>query len=124
MQAEGIRTGDRYDELNDRGRVTGGWTATGDAVVAFSDAHGQDMVYVPVTTHDGQEGALTFEVGEQVALSFGAGPQPRFPEGTPEYDAYQAKLKAELEKFTAGEAPYDRPIQGYPGAARDAGFGL
>lgn len=75
MQAEGIRKGGRYDELNDRGRVTGGWTATGDAVVAFSDAHGRDMVYVPVTTHAGQEGALSFEPGEPVPLTFGSGPE-------------------------------------------------
>lgn len=31
---------------------------------------------------------------------------PRHPEGTPEYAAYAAELKAELAKFAAGEAPY------------------
>jgi len=29
-----------------------------------------------------------------------------FPEGTPEYAAYAAALKAELAKFVAGEPPY------------------
>ena len=33
--------------------------------------------------------------------------QPRFPEGTPEYDAYRAELAVELAKFAAGEAPYE-----------------
>lgn len=113
MQAEGIRAGDRHDDHDDRGRVTGGWTATGDAVVRFSDAHGQNMVYVPVTTHDGQEGALAFEPGEQVALTWGAG--PKFPAGTPEYDAYEAELKDELAKWVAGEGEYTRPPFRTPG---------
>jgi len=30
-----------------------------------------------------------------------------FPEGTPEYAAYAAALKAELAKFSAMEPPYD-----------------
>lgn len=33
--------------------------------------------------------------------------QPRFPEGTPEYDAYRAALAVELAKFAANEAPYE-----------------
>jgi hypothetical protein len=33
---------------------------------------------------------------------------PRFPEGTPEYDAYATELRAELDKFKNGEAPYDQ----------------
>lgn len=30
-----------------------------------------------------------------------------YPEGTPEYEAYAAKLREELRKFTAGEYPYE-----------------
>lgn len=67
MQAEGIRTGDRYDALDDRGRVIGGWTATGDAVIDG------DTVYVPVRYHDGPEGTNQWRLGSQVPLSFGAG---------------------------------------------------
>lgn len=111
MQAEGIKAGDRHDDYDGRGRVSGGWTATGDAVVAFSDAHNQNMVYVPVTAHTGQEGALVFEVGEQVSLSWGAGGDlqrtVKYPPGTPEYEAYAADLRAELAKFAAHEPPYD-----------------
>jgi hypothetical protein len=107
MQAEGIRTGDRYDMFNDRGRVTGGWTATGDAVITYDDQIGRDQVYVPVRYHDGGDGVRVWNVGQQVPLTFGAGQQSRFPEGTPEYDEYRAKLRAELAKFAAQEPPYD-----------------
>lgn len=111
MQAEGLKAGDRHDEYDSRGRVIGGWTVTGDAVVAFSDAHNQNMVYVPVTLHSGQEGALTFEVGEQVSLSWGAGGDlqrtVKYPPGTPEYEAYADALGAELQKFRDHEPPYD-----------------
>lgn len=113
MQAEGIKAGDRHDEYDDRGRVSGGWTATGDAVVAFSDAHDQDMAYVPVRLHSGQEGALAFEIGEQVSLSWGAGGDMqrtvKYPPGTPEYDAYVTELRAELAKWKNHEPPYDTP---------------
>ena len=34
-------------------------------------------------------------------------PRPRFPEGTPEYAEYAAKLREELAKFSAGEPPYN-----------------
>jgi hypothetical protein len=70
MQAEGIRNGDRYDALDDRGRVYGGWTATGNAVVE------KGYAYIPVRFHDGQEGTNSYPVGTQVPLTFGAGPQP------------------------------------------------
>lgn len=33
--------------------------------------------------------------------------EPRYPEGTPEYEAYREKLMAELEKFKKGLPPYD-----------------
>ena len=68
MQAEGIRAGDRYDVTDDRGRVRGGWTATGDAVIDGS------RVYVPVRQHDGRESTRSYAVGEHVDLTFGAGP--------------------------------------------------
>lgn len=32
---------------------------------------------------------------------------PKFPKGTPEYEAYATELHAELEKFAKGEAPYE-----------------
>lgn len=32
---------------------------------------------------------------------------PEFPAGTPEYEAYAAELRTELDKWVAGEAPYD-----------------
>lgn len=35
-------------------------------------------------------------------------PQVRFPEGTPEYEAYRAELTVELDKFARSEPPYDR----------------
>jgi len=100
MQAQGIRTGDRHAEYDDRGRVTTGWRATGDAVV-----DGQ-KVYVAVKDFSGQEGALEFDYDEQVSLTFGSGavPQPQFPPGTPEYDDYVARLK------TDHEPPYDKGI--------------
>lgn len=50
--------------------------------------------------------------------------EPRYPEGTPEYEMYRTELQIELEKFSAKEPPYDRQIEGYRGASRDAGFGL
>lgn len=34
-------------------------------------------------------------------------PQPEFPAGTSEYEAYAAQLRAELKKFANREAPYD-----------------
>lgn len=103
MQAEGIREGDRYDG-------EGGWTATGDAEVR------NGRVYVPVVYHEGHSGTLVRNVGQQVPLSFGAGPatllgvnRPRFPEGTPEYDAYATELREELRKWVAGEGEYAQP---------------
>lgn len=33
--------------------------------------------------------------------------EPRYPIGTPEYDAYAEELRAELRKWSAGEPPYD-----------------
>lgn len=46
--------------------------------------------------------------------------QPRFPEGTPEYEAYAAELRGELAKWSTGQAPYEftpvieREIGGVP----------
>lgn len=34
-------------------------------------------------------------------------PTPRYPEGTPEYDAYAAELREELRKWANHEPPYD-----------------
>lgn len=69
MQAQGIRNGDRYDEVNDQGRVIGGWTAIGDAVIENGE------VFVPVRYHDGGDGTRVWDVGQQVPLSFGASPR-------------------------------------------------
>jgi hypothetical protein len=111
MQAEGIRTGDKSETYDDHGRVIAGWTATGDAVVAFSEEDGKDMVFVPVKHYDGGEGARVFEIGANVPLSWGAGGDiqrtVKYPPGSPEYEAYAAELRAELAKFAAGEPPYD-----------------
>lgn len=125
MQAQGIRTGDRCDVHDAKGRVIGGWTATGDAVDTILE-DGQHKVAFPVTAHDGQEHTAIFDYDEQVPLAFGYGAiAPRFPKGTPEYDAYAAELRAELAKFAAGEPPYNKLPDGTtPGAARAAGFGL
>ena len=35
--------------------------------------------------------------------------EPRYPQGTPEYDAYAAELCGELAKFAAGQDPYPYP---------------
>lgn len=32
---------------------------------------------------------------------------PRYPEGSPEYEDYAVALRVELEKFAAGEHPYE-----------------
>jgi hypothetical protein len=39
-------------------------------------------------------------------------PEPQFPPGTPEYEAYAAALREELRKFAAGEAPYEYGDEG------------
>lgn len=72
MQAEGIRKGDRFDRIHPtRGRVVGGWTATGDAVVAYDTDYKRNRVFVPVRLHSGEETANVYEIGEQVDLTFG-----------------------------------------------------
>lgn len=43
------------------------------------------------------------------ACGEGEDPSPKFPEGTPEYEAYRAELKTELSKFARGEEPYPYP---------------
>lgn len=40
-------------------------------------------------------------------------PGPKYPPGTPEYEAYAAALACELKSFSAGEPPYD--FGGAPG---------
>lgn len=40
--------------------------------------------------------------------------EPRFPKGTPEYDAYAAELRTELEKFANGEVTADQQANGKP----------
>lgn len=73
MQAEGIREGDRLDVYDDRGRVIGGWTATGNAVVVGELSK---RVYVPVKYHDGTEGTNHWPVGMQVPITWGSGTAP------------------------------------------------
>ena len=111
MQAEGIKAGDKSQTYDERGRVIAGWTATDDAVVAFSEEDGQDMVFVPVKHHDGGDGARVFEIGTNVPLSWGAGGDMqrtvKYPPGTPEYEKYQAELREELRKWRNHEPPYD-----------------
>lgn len=67
MQVEGIRTGDRYDVKDDRGRTVGGWTATGEAIVKDGRA------YVPIRHHDGREDTIVKLVGTQIPITFGVG---------------------------------------------------
>lgn len=33
---------------------------------------------------------------------------PKFPPGTPEYEAYEAELREELDKFVRRESPYNQ----------------
>jgi hypothetical protein len=42
--------------------------------------------------------------------------RPKYPEGTPEYEAYREQLAVELARFAAGEPPYQvaRPIPPAP----------
>lgn len=70
MQAEGLRKGDRLDQYDQFGKVCGGWTATGNAVVEG------DLVYVAVRHHDGQETTNVWHKGEQVPITFGVGTPP------------------------------------------------
>lgn len=37
---------------------------------------------------------------------------PRFPEGTPEYEDYRRRLRAELALWVAGEGEYARDGEG------------
>lgn len=110
MQAEGILAGDRHETFDDRGRVKAGWTATGNAVVGWSDEENKEFVFVPVKHHDGGDGVRVFDIGSNVPLTFGAGGNLQrtvmYPEGTPEYEAYAANLRAELAKWVAGEGEY------------------
>jgi hypothetical protein len=46
-----------------------------------------------------------YEDGAEVPAELGL--EPRYPAGTPEYEAYKAELTTELAKFAAGEAPYE-----------------
>lgn len=43
-------------------------------------------------------------------------PRPKYPEGTPEYEAYRKDLAVELARFAAGEPPYQfsRPTPDAP----------
>lgn len=43
---------------------------------------------------------------EDTAATLGA--QPRYPAGTPEYEAYRTELRAELAKWVAGVGEYER----------------
>lgn len=44
---------------------------------------------------------------DEQSARYAAGFGPKYPEGTPEYDAYAAALRVELAKFAAHEPPYD-----------------
>lgn len=105
MQAEAIKAGDRYDDFDDQGRVISGWTAIGDA------ERDGNSVLVPVRYHHGAEGWNGYVVGQNVDLTWGAGGDlqrtVKYPPGTPEYEAYAAELRAELQKFRERVPPYD-----------------
>lgn len=56
--------------------------------------------------------ALQLRVAGRPAKSDATDPTvPRFPEGTPEYEAYRLALRAELQLFAAGLPPYE---EGFP----------
>lgn len=67
MQVEGLKTGDRLDTYDDRGRVSGGWTVTKDATVDDGYA------YVPIRYHSGKTDSLVQPVGTQIPITWGAG---------------------------------------------------
>lgn len=52
---------------------------------------------------------------------------PRYPEGTPEYEAYAAALREELDLFATRQPPYDQVATSTPAqqraAAKFVGFG-
>ncbi|HEV8172848.1 MAG TPA: hypothetical protein VGP91_04290 [Actinoplanes sp.] len=62
-------------------------------LVEYAKAHREEL-----DTEDAQVHAYARDV--EVA-------GPKFPKGTPEYEAYATELHAELEKFAKGEAPYE-----------------
>jgi hypothetical protein len=58
---------------------------------------------------DGVSVGVSFRIRKRPAPApVSAVPAVRFPKGTPEYEAYEAKLKVELEKWVAGEGEYAR----------------
>jgi hypothetical protein len=62
MKAQDIKNGDTQTVRNDRGRITGGWKATGDAVVK------DGIVYVPVQYFDGQDGTQFYGIETDVQV--------------------------------------------------------
>jgi hypothetical protein len=67
VKAQDIKAGMTYTN-REGGKIRGGWKATGDAVVAFSDEDGKDMVFLPVKHYDGGEGARVFELDAEVPI--------------------------------------------------------
>jgi hypothetical protein len=75
------------------------------------------QVYGPYVSTD-EPGTMVHALAEAYTLDGGdlqedPSLEPKYPEGTPEYDTYAAELREELGKFAKGEEPY--PI------ARDVG---
>ncbi len=107
---EGIEHG--RERITDAGR---------EALKAFAPAPGA----IPFNPAGAAQTAAAVSAASSIAAA-NAVTAPRFPEGTPEYDAYEKELRGELAKFAAGEEPYPyRPEElGRDGgrAAREMGI--
>lgn len=108
-----IRTGKRFAEMTmgelrtlvKRLGYSVERTATWNSLAVFAErAEAEGRVIQPEPETDeqrtGVSDAQASIAGEVAALV------PRFPEGTPEYEAYATELKTELGKFAKGEEPY------------------
>lgn len=88
-----VRDADHAEALTEADERSGGWGQP-DGMLGRTEAR-----------H-----ALNRELGRAFdTLAATPAEAPRFPEGTPEYDAYRAELRVELSKFAKGEKPYPYP---------------
>lgn len=67
MKAQDIKAGSKFT-MYQGDKIIGGWKATGDAVVAYSQFDQMDLVYVPVRYLDGGDGTRIFEVDSEVPI--------------------------------------------------------
>jgi hypothetical protein len=62
VKAQDIKLGMSYTMRDSKNRISGGWKATGDAVVEGNE------VYVPVRYYDGGDGARVFDLDQEVPI--------------------------------------------------------